>query len=159
MIQTCWPCCPRGTLKLSQSAKRLPPHTQVKTNFQTFQICWYQKVSIPIEYRGPELPTVPDRKTALTPLSKSENAPLRFPTEGKKAVICYSASCTRSPVPQRNTEAQSFTLHLPAGQLLQSCPCVPQCRAPVLPIATAREPLYPYKRAEIPSLSLRGERR
>jgi hypothetical protein len=50
------------------------------------------------EHGGPALSTVPDSKRALAPLSKSKNT--RFPTERKKAITCYSAGSTRSPVPQ-----------------------------------------------------------
>jgi hypothetical protein len=50
---------------------------------------------------------VPDSKRALTPPSKNEKA--RFPSEGKKAITCYTASDTRSPVSLRYTESQNFT--------------------------------------------------
>jgi hypothetical protein len=65
------------------------------------------------------LPTVPDSKRALAP-PKSKNAIL--PTEGQKAITCYSAGSTRSPVTLSYREAQHFTLHLPAGQPCLSCP-------------------------------------
>jgi hypothetical protein len=67
----------------------------------------------------PSLPTVPDNQTALTPPSQSKNA--RFPTEGRKAITCYSAGGTRSTVSPRYTEAQHFTLCLPTGESYLSC--------------------------------------
>jgi hypothetical protein len=112
---------------------------------------------------GSALPTVLDSKTALGPLSKSENA--KFPTRGRKAITCYSAGGTRSPVPSRYTEAH-FILHLPAGESCLShpragipgpplsgnlllCWCLEGLpltvhRDPTLPSETAREPLCPH---------------
>jgi hypothetical protein len=57
------------------------------------------------------------------PPSKSENA--RFPSEGRKGVTCYSASDTRISTSPRCTEAQYFTLCLPAGESHLSCPRAP----------------------------------
>jgi hypothetical protein len=40
----------------------------------------------------------------------------RFPNKWRKAITCYSAGGTRSPVPPRHTEAQHFMPHLPAEE-------------------------------------------
>jgi hypothetical protein len=78
----------------------------------------------------PSLPTVPDSKRILAPLSKNKNA--RFPTEGRKAKTCYSAGSTRSPASPRHPEAQCFTLHLPAGE---SCLSYPRVGIPAPPLS------------------------
>jgi hypothetical protein len=58
---------------------------------------------------------VSESKRALALPSKSKNS--RFPTEERKTITCYSAGSIRSSVSPRYTEAQHFTLHLPAGEL------------------------------------------
>jgi hypothetical protein len=85
-----------------------------------FAIFWLQGAFIHTEHGGPALPTIPDSKRALAPPPKRKNT--RFPSEGRKAITCHSAGSTRNPVPPRYTEAQGFTLHLPAGEPHLSCP-------------------------------------
>jgi hypothetical protein len=70
--------------------------------------------------RGPTLPTVPDSKRAPAPPLKSENS--RFPTEGRKAVSCYSICSTRRPASPRYTKTQHLTLLLSTGEYHLSCP-------------------------------------
>jgi hypothetical protein len=66
-------------------------------------------------HKGPVLPTVSNHGRAPTNLLKSENA--GFPTEGRKAVTCYSMRSTR-----RYTESQEFPQCLLAGG--SSLPCL-----------------------------------
>jgi hypothetical protein len=65
--------------------------------------------------RSPVLTTMLDSWRAPISLSKSENA--RFPTEGRKAVICYSVDSTRRPTSPKCTEAQHFPPHLPTRRV------------------------------------------
>jgi hypothetical protein len=133
-----------------------------------------------MEHGIPALPTVPDSKRALASPSKSENA--RFHMEGRKAITCYSAGSSRSPVPQgtqktstswhtssqesqispvQDLESQLFHLvaiHYSAG-IRRPAPSPTVHRDPVLPAATAREPLHPIKVWEFQPPSLRGEKR
>jgi hypothetical protein len=57
---------------------------------------------------------------ASTFLLKRENT--RFPTEGGKAVTCYSVGGTRRPASPRRSEAQHFPWHQPAGE--SNLPCL-----------------------------------
>jgi hypothetical protein len=115
--QAHWSCCPTGMLKVQQSARSLPPHTQIIPGIAILlalgnypnQRTWRTV-----------LPTVPDRKRALVPPSKSKNA--IFPTKGKKAITCCFAGSTRCLVLPRYTETQHFTLHLSGGELGLSSP-------------------------------------
>jgi hypothetical protein len=75
---------------------------------------------LPHVHRVPALSTVPDNKRALASTSKSEKD--SFPTEGRKAKICYSAGGIRDPIPPRYLEAQHCTTHLLAGESHISCP-------------------------------------
>jgi hypothetical protein len=92
-----------GAPDLLLSARSLPPCHRL----QALLFCWHQEAS----HRAwkPSTAHCPDRKESPHS-SKGKNA--RFPTEGRKAITCYSAGSTRSPVPPRYTEAQLFTLHL-----------------------------------------------
>jgi hypothetical protein len=97
-----------GTLNLLLIARSPLPHTQLNPRLQALLFFWHQAASLsteaflPTEHRGSALPIVPDSKRALTPLSKSKKA--RFSFEGRKAMTCYSAGSTRSPVSPRYTE-------------------------------------------------------
>jgi hypothetical protein len=119
-------------------------------------------------------PASPLSLTALAPPSKSDNA--RFPTEGRKTITCYCTGNTRSPVFSRYTEAQHFTLHLPAGELYFSCPragipllhWVPvhyyaganrHAQRPSAPYYNCRRAPVPHQRAGTPAPSLRRENR
>jgi hypothetical protein len=167
-----------GTLSLLHSARSLPTHTQVNPRLQALLSCWHQEASLPTKHGGPVLLTVPDSKRALVPPSKSKNT--RFPTEGRKAITCYSAGGTRSPIPPSYTEAQCFTLHLPArvtsllpkswnpgsstewqsATLLVLWGLTPTVhRDLALPTDTAGEPLCPHQRVGNPAPSLRWEMR
>jgi hypothetical protein len=65
-------------------------------------------------HRSPALCTVLDRWRVSMSLSKREN--VRSPTEGRKAVTCYSVDGTRRPASPKCTEAQHFPPHWPAGE-------------------------------------------
>jgi hypothetical protein len=68
-------------------------------------------------------PQTMEAKTPHSLPARQQSLPhQRFPTERRKAITCYSAGNTRSPVSPRYTEAQCFTLHLPTGQSGLSCP-------------------------------------
>jgi hypothetical protein len=76
----------------------------------------------PKMHRIQAVSTFPGSERALTLPLKTENA--RFPIEERKAVTCYSTGSTRKPDPQRCTEAQHFTLYLPALESHLSSPRV-----------------------------------
>jgi hypothetical protein len=74
---------------------------------QALLFCWHQEApGSPQSMETPALPTVPDSKRAPTPPSKIEKA--IFPTEGRKAITCYFAGCTKALFPQ---EHRSPVLH------------------------------------------------
>jgi hypothetical protein len=131
MVQAQWPCYPMGNLNLLHRARSLPPHTHVNSRLQALLFCWCQEASLPTKHRAPTLSTVPESKRALTPPSKSENA--RFPTKGIKAITCYCAGSTRSPVPPRYMGAQCFRRYLPTGKPCLSCP---RAGIPALPLSS-----------------------
>jgi hypothetical protein len=120
--------------------------------------------------------------TAREPLLSHQRARTPdSPTEGRKAVTCYSASGTRSPVspkvhrspvlhtaplcrtatsllskswnPSSSIGWQSATL-----LVLEGLPLTVH-KDPALPTVTAGEPLHPYKRAGTIVPSLKGEKR
>jgi hypothetical protein len=91
----------------------------MKSRLQALLFRWCHEASLPTEHGDPVLPTVSDSKRALAPPSKSNNT--RFPTEGRKAITCYSIGGTKNPVPPRYAEGQQFTLLLPARESCLSC--------------------------------------
>jgi hypothetical protein len=143
-------------------------------------LLWWQSATLqvtgglpPKVHRGSALPTVPDNRRGPVPMLKSES--VRFPTEGRKTVTCYSVGSTRRPASPRCTEAQRFPWHLPAGESHLLCkswnpssstewysatlgvpgsltPTVHRC--PVLPLLPQENPYSPFK-AGTPALSLR----
>jgi hypothetical protein len=69
--------------------------------------------------RQPMLHTLLHSGQALAPPLKSENS--RFPTDGKKAVICYSVGDTRRPAYPKYKEEQHFSMYLPTGESFLPC--------------------------------------
>jgi hypothetical protein len=111
---------PHGKLQFVTQCQEAATTHPSEPQTPDFAICWHQEAFLPTEHGGSALPTVPDRKRALTALPKNKNA--IFHTEGRKAIIFHSAGDTRSPVLPRHTEPQCFSLHLPAEESLVSCP-------------------------------------
>jgi hypothetical protein len=164
---------PRGYPQLATQCQEPTTHLS-EPRIQALLFCWFQETSLPTEHRGPAFHMLPDSKTALTFPLKSKHA--RFLTEGRKA-MCYSVGGTRSLVPPRYIESQYFTLYLPAGSHVspvqelksQLHHLVAICysagtrttvhRHPMLPPATAGEPLCPHQRAGTPAPSLRREKK
>jgi hypothetical protein len=125
--KTCFPKAQNGPALLILLDHISSPSKSKNTRFPTngkITVTYYSVSgirSLPLKVcRGLALSTVPDYKRAPAPPLKRENA--MFLTEERKAITCYSAGSTRRPASPRSTEAQRFTLYLPAGECCLSCP-------------------------------------
>jgi hypothetical protein len=101
-------------LNLLHTARSLPPHTQVKPRLQALLICWCQEASLVKKHRGPASPLSLTAREPLFPhqRAKMPHSPLRG-GKLKPGTLRVASEALFSP---RQTEAQGFTVHFPAGE-------------------------------------------
>jgi hypothetical protein len=75
--------------------------------------CGCQEIYFPKAQKCPGLYTMLDHRRALVSPLKTKNT--SFPSEERKAIICYSVGGTRKLASPSCSEAHHFPLHLPSG--------------------------------------------